>query len=302
MRTNVDETPAGTLDADTSQRKLFSFFSRRLRSFVKPRNSLVTPSTLVSLIYVLYLPPIALTDVDKLHAGWAQHQQYLAHEAQIRDINSIPTHRIDRNLPVPFLDLPPQYDDIEGLDSNRKGIQPAPITSGSPMTLGLSSRRRPVSCSDLKFFSPSGGFYPDGYSDSEAEGGEDASGSGLTFSRVYGPPGLPEIMPIYASNVDRGFCSPTAPQNTNSLRQGYSGGAGSMRNRSTHTTLLSKARSTTSLRSSHYGFAYRPSPRLNVPSSELFIGTLGTSLRGNNQQLGPLGPGQNYADGRPAWV
>jgi len=230
----------------------------------------------------------------KLHAGWAQHQQYLTHEAQIQDINSVPTDRIDKNLLLPFLNLPPKYDDIEGLDSHRRSIQPVPETPTSSLTLG--PKRRPASCSDLEFISPSGGFYLDGYSGSEAEVGEDASG--LTFSRVYGPSGLPEIMPMHGS--DRGFPSSAAPQDANSLHEGFSN-AGSSRNHSTHNAPLGRARSTTSLHSSHYGFAYRPSPRLNVPSSELFFGTLETPLHGNGQKLGPHGPRQRYADGRPAW-
>ena len=161
------------------------------------------------------------------------------------------------------------------------------------MTIGL--RRRPVSCSDVEFFSPSGGFYPDGYSGSEAEAWEDTNG--LTFSRVYGPPGLPEIMPMDGS--DRGFSSSKASQNANSPYQGYSI-AGSIRNCSTHIAPLNRARSTTSLHSSYYGFAYQPSPRLNVPSSELFFGTPETQPHGNGQQFEPRG--QKYADGRPAWA
>jgi len=158
------------------------------------------------------------------------------------------------------------------------------------VNLGL--RRRPVSCSDLDFFGPSGGFYPDGYSGSEAEAGEDANG--LTFSRVYGPPGLPEIMPMTGS--DRGVPSSTAPQDVDSPHQGYSG-AKPTHNHSKHIT---RARSATSLHSSHYGLAYQPSQRLNVPSSELFLGTPETPLYGNGLQLQLHG--QNYADGRPAWA
>ncbi|KAF8455178.1 hypothetical protein BGX38DRAFT_1267447 [Terfezia claveryi] len=231
---------------------------------------------------------------DKLHAGWAQHKQYLEHEAQVLDINSVRLHGKDRDLPAPFFDLPPKYDDIEGLHSHRKSIQPALETSRPP-SLGLG--RRPVSCSDLEFVSPSGGFYPDGYSGSEAEVMEDANG--LTFSRVYGPLGLPEVIPMQGSV--QGFPSSAAPQNANSLFQGFSE-AGSSRSHSTHFVPLSRARSTSSLHNSHYGFAYRPSPRLNVPSSELFFGTLETPLHGADQQVGPYRPRQSYADGRPAWA
>ncbi|KAF8423329.1 hypothetical protein EV426DRAFT_710726 [Tirmania nivea] len=228
--------------------------------------------------------------LDKLHTGWTQHQHNLAYEAQ--NVFSVPTHSIDRNLPVPFQDLPPKYDDIEGSHSHRKSIQLAPQTLRLPMALGL--RRRPASCSDLELFSPSGGFYLDGYSGLEAEVGEDANG--LTFSRLYGPPGLPEFMPMHGS--DRGFSSSTAPQNANSLHQGYSD-AGSTCNRSTHIAALSRARSTTSLHSSHSGFVYQPGPRLDVPSKELFFGTLETSLDGNDQELGPYGLRRNYAEGWP---
>ncbi|RPB25018.1 hypothetical protein L211DRAFT_836876 [Terfezia boudieri ATCC MYA-4762] len=230
---------------------------------------------------------------DKLHAGWAQHKQYLAHEAQVLDISSVPTHRNDRNLPPPILDLPPKYDDIEGLHSHRRSIQPALETSRPPF-LGLG--RRPASCSDLEFVNPSGGFYPDGYSGSEADVREDANG--LTFSRVYGPLGLPEVIPVQDSV--QGFPS-SAPQNAKSLSQGFSE-AGSSRSHSTHLVPLSRARSTSSLHSSHYGFAYQPSPRLNVPNSELFFGTLETPLHGADQQVGPNRLRHNYADGRPAWA
>ena len=80
---------------------------------------------------------------DSLHRSWVAHQAQIDNDARINDANSVFTQTIDRNLPVPFLDLPPQYNDIEGLIQSNSAANGSSGSMGSrPGTL---SRPRPVS-------------------------------------------------------------------------------------------------------------------------------------------------------------
>jgi len=87
-----------------------------------------------------------------LHEGWVQHHEYLENEQCIKDMSPSYTHAIDRNLQIPFLDLPPSYNDIEGLN-NRTQAQ-------STLGESLGARHRHSASADFYFDSYG---YPTGH-------------------------------------------------------------------------------------------------------------------------------------------
>ncbi|KAF8448239.1 hypothetical protein BDZ91DRAFT_768661 [Kalaharituber pfeilii] len=231
---------------------------------------------------------------EKLHQTWEQHQQYLA-DAALRPEAS--TQTIDRNLPVPFLDLPPSYDEIESLSYRRRlqlQIHNQPQQGQRTRFAAGDSRPRPVSCSDMDLFSPTGGFYPDGYNRSLAEN----EGSPLTSSRVNEPPMLPEILPILLEPSHNPAPTQTGTR-PHRLRQSRSVGSFNLTGQSQN----DQSRPRPSNRNSYSGLAFGPIDNLCVPTFESFLPEPSQhASRSPNTTRENKDKKNYYADGLPLWA
>ena len=210
----------------------------------------------------LKLTQLCLHWPDHLHERWDHHREFLDGEARIRDSNSIFPHTIDRNLPIPFLDLPPSYEDIEGLHAH---------------AAQQSMARRPVSCPEINLRLPSSG--------------EFMNDQALTSARIYEPVVLPELVPngdIDARDSGRGrsVISPNYLQVTGDAAAN-SKQKGSRRARARSAVVTGRRVVEQYV---NQGLAYRPRQSLGVPREELLLGS------GDSYAV------RGYADGLPAWA
>lgn len=166
-------------------------------------------------------------------------------------------------MPIPFLDLPPSYEDIEGLN----------IPGAPPSMAG--NRLRPVSCPDLN----------------HGSSGEFTDQEPLTSSRLYAPVVLPEFFPTDSSNSGRGrsVISSNSLQVTGNAAPSPADSKykGSRRARARSAVITGRRVVGQYV---YPGLAYRSSQRLGAPGEELFWGLEGPPAT------------RGYSDGLPSWA
>lgn len=110
--------------------------------------------------------------------------------ARISDFGSLPVlpSAPEPRIPIPFVDVPPTYDEVMGARSSIR----TQVESSIRRLAVTNTRPRPASCPDLTVISPTGGYYPDGYDDAGPSEIHRQEPPRRPF--MDGPPALPEFV------------------------------------------------------------------------------------------------------------